>query len=187
MTSAPAPAPTLASNQWALKEWAIVTEALRQGTQTILLRKGGIAEGPGGFRIEHSEFWLYPTQFHQSDDHIRVEVAEQLPSVPVPPMGQIPLDVYAVVREVEYAESEEVVLRRVPEQILSEQTVRDRFHYRKPGLFVVTVEVFVRASPHWLEERPQYAGCHSWVPLETELDTEGLAPVSRSEAPPAEN
>ena len=48
----------------ALKEWAAVCEALAAGRQTILLRKGGIAEGPGGFRPEHSEFWLLPTWFH---------------------------------------------------------------------------------------------------------------------------
>jgi hypothetical protein len=31
------------------KEWALVCEALGRGEQTIILRKGGIAEGRGGF------------------------------------------------------------------------------------------------------------------------------------------
>ena len=172
--------PALVANRMALKEWAIVTEALRRGTQRILLRKGGIAEGPGGFRIEHNEFWLYPTQFHQTSDQIRVEVADQLPSVPVPPAGRVPLDLYAVVAGVEFCSDEAEALRRVPEQILSEQTVRDRFRYRTPGLYVVALEVFVAESIHWIDDRPAYAGCRSWVPLEEEVPTDGLR---RVEAP----
>ncbi len=50
----------------ALKEWAAVCQALAVGRQTILLRKGGIAEGPGGFRAEHDAFWLLPTYFHEA-------------------------------------------------------------------------------------------------------------------------
>ena len=33
----------------ALKEWAVLVEALAEGGQTFLLRKGGIAEGKRGF------------------------------------------------------------------------------------------------------------------------------------------
>jgi len=170
-------APALVANRIALKEWAIVTEALRRGTQRILLRKGGISEGPGGFQIEHGEFWLYPTQFHQTSDQIRVELADQLPSIPVPPMGQVPLDVYAVVTGVEFCRDETEVLARVPEQILSAETVRERFHYRTPGLYVVTLDVFVCDAIHWIEERPEYAGCRSWVPLSEEIPTDGLHAV----------
>ncbi len=47
----------------AFKEWAAVCAALSAGRQTVILRKGGIAEGPGGFQPEHGEFWLLPTRF----------------------------------------------------------------------------------------------------------------------------
>ena len=33
----------------AFKEWHVVVEALAAGEQILLLRKGGIAEGRGGF------------------------------------------------------------------------------------------------------------------------------------------
>src|SRR5882672_3451390 len=49
----------------AFKEWAIVVGALGRGEQIIILRKGGISEGRGGFTIEHPEFLLFPTLFHQ--------------------------------------------------------------------------------------------------------------------------
>src|SRR5262249_33425513 len=51
----------------AFKEWAGVCDALIQGRQTIIVRKGGISEGagPGSFVPEHAEFWIYPTWVHQ--------------------------------------------------------------------------------------------------------------------------
>ncbi len=76
----------------------------------------------------------------------------------------------------------QAVWRRVPEQILSEQTVRDRFHYRKPGPVVATVDVFVRASPHWLAEQPRMRVVEPGAAGDGAFDTEGLTPVSRSEA-----
>ena len=42
--------------QMALKEWAITIEALAQGDQVLLLRKGGIHEDGKDFRIIHREF-----------------------------------------------------------------------------------------------------------------------------------
>src|SRR5512138_2779668 len=49
----------------AFKEWAIVVDALGRGEQILILRKGGIAEGRGGFRPEHTRFLLFPTAFHE--------------------------------------------------------------------------------------------------------------------------
>jgi hypothetical protein len=36
----------------AFKEWAVVVDALGRGEQILTLRKGGISEGRGGFRLE---------------------------------------------------------------------------------------------------------------------------------------
>ena len=41
------------------KEWAVVCEALGSGRQSIILRKGGIAEGREGFSFKHREFFLF--------------------------------------------------------------------------------------------------------------------------------
>ena len=35
------------------------------GREQIILRKGGIHEGRGGFQVDQPEFWLFPTLFHQ--------------------------------------------------------------------------------------------------------------------------
>src|ERR1700710_145296 len=53
------------------KEWAIVCEALGRGEQSVILRKGGIAEGRAGFTFEHREFFLFPTFFHEQVEKTR--------------------------------------------------------------------------------------------------------------------
>src|ERR1043166_7422576 len=54
----------------AFKEWAIVAGGLATGRPIFFLRKGGISEGRGGFKIEHPEFLLFPTQFHQQRESV---------------------------------------------------------------------------------------------------------------------
>ena len=49
----------------AFKEWAVICRALAEGRQSLILRKGGIAEAGGQFRPEHDRFLLYPTYFHE--------------------------------------------------------------------------------------------------------------------------
>src|SRR2546429_7220464 len=54
----------------AFKEWAVVVDALGRGEQIVILRKGGISEGPGGFQVEHPQFLLFPTLYHQQRESI---------------------------------------------------------------------------------------------------------------------
>ena len=56
----------------AFKEWALVCEALGRGQQSVILRKGGIAEGRGGFGFDHEEFYLFPTWFHGQLGKVRI-------------------------------------------------------------------------------------------------------------------
>lgn len=48
----------------ALKEWAVVVDALGAGGQIIILRKGSLREERDGFTVEQPEFLLFPTLFH---------------------------------------------------------------------------------------------------------------------------
>ena len=53
------------------KEWAHVCDALTEGVQTLILRKGGIHEGKGGFEFKHSTFFLFATWFHTQGEMLR--------------------------------------------------------------------------------------------------------------------
>ena len=62
----------------AFKEWAVICRALAEGRQSLILRKGGIAEEGGRFRVEHTGFWLYPTYAHQQKAGIVADAAPLL-------------------------------------------------------------------------------------------------------------
>src|SRR5690606_3258740 len=121
----------LASNQIALKEWAIVTAALAAGRQTMLLRTGGIDEGPEGFRVKHGEFWLLPTRFHQDPAAIVPEAhdlwhdaqAQQATA------SVFRVQIYAVAQEVFRVGELAAAERLAREQVLSQETIRQRFAY----------------------------------------------------------
>jgi hypothetical protein len=157
----------------ALKEWAAVVSALLSGRQTVLLRKGGIEEGPGGFRPEHEVFWLYPTAFHQGSQGLRE--GEEPGSLPPPAAGEVILPGLAVVEGWWWLDREKDLKALEDEHIWSDETISKRFHYKRPGLWVMAVTAYRVAAPVRIEEREDYAGCKSWVPLGLEVEANDLA------------
>ncbi len=143
------------------KEWALVCEALGRGKQTILLRKGGIAEGREGFGFRHGEFFLFPTFFHEQLVKVRTPEAE----MPVARPGEIEIRYFARLE----AQAEITDWSQAPAleglHILAESVVRERFEYKGAGLHVALLRVF-RVEPSWmLEDLPAYGGCRSWENL----------------------
>jgi len=174
------------SCQNALKEWAVVCDALARGTQLLLFRKGGMHEGPAGFRPEHAEFWLFPTGFHQSLDSVQPPFQEQARQVleSPPPAGQIPIQHFCRITQIQWCDSEQTLERLLPFQILDRDALLTRFHYRKPGLFLIRVDVNSLVAPVLIPVDPQYDGCHSWVNLNSPISTAGL--TNFTETPAAE-
>jgi hypothetical protein len=168
----------------AFKEWAVICQALAEGRQAVVLRKGGIAEKTGEFQVEHSRFWLYPTYVHQQRDSVSADALPLLEQAEAqrPPRG--------VVRLTHFAETSGVYhLNNLPAALLlggmhcwAAATVKSRFEYKHPGLFVLPVRVYRAAQAFDLPETAEYAGCRSWVELERELPTDGAAPVLSDEA-----
>jgi len=163
----------------AFKEWAVICRALAQGRQAIILRKGGIAEAHGAFEVEHTRFWLYPTYVHQQCGGIKPEARALLDEVEQdrPPMGTVQLTHFAEVPRVYHVGNLETVLRLQDLHCWSEETVRARFAYRWPGLYVLPVRVYRAAQTYDVVESAKYTGCKSWVDLEEGLATEGAIPV----------
>jgi hypothetical protein len=73
--------------------------------------------------------------------------------------------------------TEEASLRLAGLHIWSAATVRQRFAYRQPGLFLLVVRTFQRPMPELLDESAAMAGCKSWVELPRPIATDGLQPV----------
>jgi len=153
----------------AFKEWAAICAALASGRQDLILRKGGISEVGGEFRPEYDRFWLYPTYFHeQQQAGIKPEAHALLAAVEAvrPPNGIVRLTHVAEVISVVFCRELDEVLRLDAEHIWTEATVRQRFAYRTPGLYVLRVRILVAPASFEFAEGPEYAGCKTWVPLD---------------------
>ncbi len=150
-------------NRYALKEWAGVCDRLSSGEQVLLIRKGGIRERKDGFQVEHPEFFLFPTRFHD-------EGAE--------PPARVELRLYArVAADVEVRELDR--LRRLDAMhAIPWPDVERRFRYGKePGVHVLAVRAFRLRAPAVVENARAFDGCISWVDLERELPVEPEAPA----------
>jgi len=143
------------------KEWALVCEALGRGEQTVLLRKGGIAEGRDGFGFRHSEFFLFSTFFHEQIVKVRTPGAE----IPAALRGEIEIRYFAKLEAQKEITSWPMAVALERFHVLQESVVRERFEYKEAGLHVALVRVF-RLEPGWvLVDKPAYGGCRSWINL----------------------
>ncbi len=166
-------------NNMAFKEWAAICMALGEGLQTLIIRKGGIDEGREGFRVAHHEFWLFPTYVHEAAVGLEQDALPLLERAQSrqPQPGTLRLENYAVVTDVFHVLDEARLARLARQHVWSPRTIGERFAYKRPGVFVLTVRVYVRAEPYLIPDSPHLAGCRSWVDLPLDLATDKLSPA----------
>ncbi len=167
-------------NRIALKEWAIVSQALSQGQQVILLRKGGIDEEGGVFRLRHKGFFIFPTLEHQDFDYIRPEFVPHLQSSIAKNLSsdkEIAFSCLATVTRVEVV-SEPVKLHRLSDyHIWNDAYIRMRYQYKPTiPLHLLLVRAY-RMQQVRVENRPSYKGCKSWVELESAVEIRNIETV----------
>lgn len=176
---------TVMTSQVALKEWAAVVEAMARGQQTLLLRKGGIADPDETFQIEHREFFLFPTLEHQKREQVRAEfhpLFDEVVKRPAQP-GQIQLPLYAGVAGHWPVASADGLAGLEKFHIWTPEFLAMRLAYKPeiPTLAVV-VRAYKLPKPPSIPNIPAYAGCRSWVPLEQPVPVEGAVPVVENQA-----
>ncbi len=156
------------------KEWALVCATLGEGRQSVLVRKGGIAEGREGFQFRHREFFLFPTFFYEQLGRTRLEETDLPAQLP----NEIKIRFFARIEETRAVKDWETAQALAPLHILQESVVRERFDYDDaPGVQVALVRVY-RLEPVWrFADAPQYGGCRSWVNLPDPLPDLRLHPV----------
>ncbi len=167
----------------AFKEWGIVVEALGRGEQIVILRKGGIAEGAGGFRAEHGRFWLFPTQFHQQAEGVLPEVAGRFAEMKRPAVGMVPIQFGCEVVEVRELKSLEQAQRLQGQHVWREEVIAERFDWgRDQGIYVMAVRVRRLAVPVEMPMLEGYGGCKSWIELVPEMNFSDTTPVLENAA-----
>ncbi|MFO0964589.1 MAG: DUF1802 family protein [Gemmataceae bacterium] len=156
--------------QHAFKEWAVICKALALGKQSILLRKGGVAED---FEVEHTRFWLYPTYVHQQEGGIQAEARPLLEEAkrerPAP--GIVRLSHWVEVTGIYKVHDLIPALLLSHLHLWSDETVEKRFRYRTPGIYVLAVRVHEAEKAADVPETAAYAGCKSWVELDQSVST----------------
>jgi len=164
----------------AFKEWLIVVDALGRGEQILILRKGGLNEGRGGFKAEHSRFLLFPTLFHQqresvvSSSQLRFdEIASSLP-----PKDCVRIEFFCELAAWQRLDSLAAAERLRSQHIWREDVIAQRFDWgNERNIFALAVRAFRLPEVVELPMLEHYRGCKSWITLAQEVSTEGAIPV----------
>ena len=165
------------SLQIALKEWASVCRALETGRQTVLLRKGGIYESAGEFRLENREFLLFPTYLHQNAKMLKPDAREALEQRDAEPQ-QVHLTAAGAVTDIVRLTSRTQIDALDPEHVWTPPLIDMRFNYRPDNpLYLMLVRTYRLHQPVVIENTQAYAGCKSWVPLGQPVQTGDALPV----------
>jgi hypothetical protein len=168
----------------AFKEWAVVCRALAEGRQIVILRKGGIAEGPRGFEVTDGQFLLFPTYLHQSAEGVVDEWRGELAAASIDPSpGRVILSHYAVVSSWVRVRTLETLRAMRGLHIWSDAIVEERFHrWAEESVVALMVRVYALPRPAVVESLDSYAGCKSWITLAEPVSLEGSTPVLSDEA-----
>ena len=164
----------------ALKEWAVLVDAMMRGDFLAMVRKGGIREQRAGFSVRHDRFLLYPTFFHEKSNELTPRYADFLDASHArkPDAGTIRIECVAEVLGV-WQVTELDILREIEgEHGMSWSAVESRFHYKnRPGVQVIALRVSKLAEPVVVAETRRYLGCVSWVELDDAVDVSNVTPV----------
>ena len=155
-----------------------MVEALGRGGQIVVLRKGGIAEGRGGFRAEHDRFWLFPTRFHQQAEGVVEEARAGFEDYEWPAEDVLRIEFGAEVVEARRLDSLAQAQRLAGQHIWREEIIAERFDWgRDAGIYAMALRVRRLAAPVELPMLESYGGCKSWVELEPPMEFSVAEPV----------
>lgn len=164
----------------ALKEWASAVEALAQGKQIILMRKGGIVEETRDFQLASPTFVLYPTYEHQREQLLKPEHRELVRGTigAGHPTGDFNVSLYAEVTD-DLEIVDQMTMDKLRDlHIWTDDFTAERLRWKRiKPLHVLLVRAYALPKPVAVAYADSYGGCKSWVRLERDIATSGLKPV----------
>ncbi|MGB3653058.1 MAG: DUF1802 family protein [Rivularia sp. (in: cyanobacteria)] len=166
----------------ALKEWAIAINALESGETIMLLRKGGIHEKGGSFRVAHDRVLLYPTYEHQQTFMLKADYSNLV--IPVTP-GWRPQSVnitsYAQITHILPVTDNSIVNALLPFHIWNQEFVRDRQQWKpEEPLFILLLRTYKLSTPQLVTYDRRYGGCKSWIDLNESISLEAQPAISEN-------
>lgn len=163
-----------------LKEWSVVCQALNDGLQTIIARKGGLLDEDGIFHVAHNQFFLWPTYLHQHRSFVKPQFQSLFDQIPLDPGSgrRIELKNFAQVTDQYFVRDWSKLQSLNHYHIWNDHFLRQRFQWGgQQGLFLVALRVFRLQEPITISHKPAYAGCKSWVELEENKPVPSMTPV----------
>jgi len=164
----------------AFKEWMIVVDALGRGEQIIILRKGGLSEGLGGFKVEHSRFLLFPTRFHQQRESVVPSAQSRFDGIApgFPATDCVRIEFFCEVAVWQRLHSLAAAERLRGQHIWRDEVIAERFDWgREKNIHALAVRVFHLPQAVELPMLENYGGCKSWISLEQDISLDGAIPV----------
>lgn len=171
---------------YALKEWDIAIQALEQGKTIMLLRKGGIREQGGKFKVDHEKILLYPTFEHQNQTLLKPESANFVQPVA---SGWHPETVkissFAEITDIiswNNTKNEYLINSLIKYHIWNQVFIRDRLQFKpdKP-LYILLLRTYKLSQIYDIPYDSSYGGCRSWIDLQKMISLENMVPVLTQE------
>jgi len=148
------------------KEWKSVCDTLERGDQTIILRKGGIAEGREGFLWQHPEFFLFPTAHHDHQDQLKNDATIHDSSFAKREDGQIEIRLRAQIIWSADLDNLEAASKLDSFHIWKTKVIEQRFDFSESkGIRLALLRVYRLNLPWLLKDNPAFGGCRSWLEL----------------------
>ena len=154
-----------------LKEWATVVNALENGDQTVILRKGGILETDSGFTIENKKFFLFPTFEHQETQHVKAKYHKHLENAlnSKPRNGVNVITSFATVLYEKDVTSKEKIDSLSPFHVWSESYIKERLDWLpEKSMKAIFLKTF-RIPKFEIPIKSEYHGCKSWIEINADF------------------
>ena len=168
----------------AFKERAVAVDALTNGNQIMLVRKGGISEDSKHFTVIHDKFLLYPTYEHQAKELVKPNYQNQLEKYQNSTTIQDPVifNAWAEVVEVIELTDKNKLDSLSPFHIWTNDYAESRLRW-KPSfpLSIMLLKVHSLTTPVTIPYQDAFGGCKSWVELDNSLELEQNPVLSPSE------
>lgn len=156
---------------YALKEWAVAVAALEQAQTIMLLRKGGIHEQGGRFRVAYDKVLLYPTYEHQQSGLLKPEYADAVTSVTSGWHPDVRIGSWAEITDILPVSDPQAVAALLPFHIWNEKFISDRLKWKsRQPLYVLLLRTYTFPQVH-IPYRAEYAGCKSWIELAQKISS----------------
>lgn len=174
-----------------LKEWNVVCDALGEGRQILLARKGGILDDDGRFTPSHPEFYLFPTFLHEKEqltESLKPSEIRRLDRLPShsPASGTLSLRFFCRMTDAVTVTDPARLGALYEEYVWNPRFLEKRLEWgSEKNLTLLIVRVYRTGEVLTLPMKPSYAGCKSWVETpDSEFSplTPALTPVLSEEA-----